>query len=54
MAVTKDGISTERIENSEHMASIPIDLDDPHRGALEDNPERAEKLSWRLVLAVMV
>lgn len=33
---------------------IPLDLDDPHRAAIEDNPERAEKLTWTTLLAVIV
>ncbi len=33
---------------------IPLDLDDPHRAALEDNPVRAEKLTWTTLLAVIV
>jgi hypothetical protein len=36
------------------MVEIPLDLDDPHRAALEDNPERAEKLTWTTLLAVIV
>ncbi|KAK5382343.1 hypothetical protein LTR20_006024 [Exophiala xenobiotica] len=35
------------------MVEIPLDLDDPHRAALEDNPERAEKLTWTTLLAVI-
>jgi hypothetical protein len=31
----------------------PLDYDDPHRAALEDNPERAEKLSWSVILSVL-
>jgi hypothetical protein len=33
---------------------IPLDLDDPHRAALEDNPEHADKLTWTTLLAVIV
>ncbi|KAJ9643789.1 hypothetical protein H2204_001934 [Knufia peltigerae] len=33
---------------------IPLDLDDPHRAAIEDNPERAEKLTWTTLLAVII
>ncbi|KAJ9618122.1 hypothetical protein H2204_013169 [Knufia peltigerae] len=32
---------------------VPLDLDDPHRAALEDNPEHAEKLTWTTLLAVI-
>ena len=32
-----------------------LDLeDDPHRAALEDNPEKAEVPSWSTLLAVLV
>ena len=33
---------------------VPLDLDDPHRAALEDNPEHAEKLTWTTLLAIIV
>lgn len=33
---------------------IPLDLDDPHRAALEDNPDKAERLTWTTLLAVIV
>jgi hypothetical protein len=49
------------VAESQHLeASQPleetssIDWDDPHRAALADNPEKAEKLSWSTILAVMV
>jgi len=32
--------------------SPPLDLDDPHRAALENNPEHAEKLTLQVGLAV--
>ncbi len=41
------------IRHVEH-STVPLDLDDPHRAALEDNPEHAEKLTLSTVLAVMV
>jgi len=34
--------------------TIPLDLDDPHRAAIEDNPEEAKKLTPSTVLAVAV
>lgn len=40
--IHKEKVSAEPIEDSVQVVSIPVDLDDPHRGALEDNPERAE------------
>lgn len=54
--------STERIEHVSvpHEAhsvgryDVPIDLDDPHRAALDDNPEHAERPSIKTLLAVMV
>lgn len=33
---------------------MPLDFDDPHRAALEDNPEQAEKLTLSTALAVLV
>lgn len=32
----------------------PLDLDDPHRAAIENAPEKPEKLSLTTVLAVLV
>ena len=32
--------------------SPPLDLDDPHRAAIEANPEHAEKLTLQVALAV--
>ncbi|KIX99239.1 uncharacterized protein Z520_04815 [Fonsecaea multimorphosa CBS 102226] len=32
---------------------IPLDLDDPHKAALEDNPEKAETLTWTTLLAIV-
>jgi len=34
--------------------AIPLDLDDPHRAAIEDNPDEAKKLTPSTVLAVAV
>ncbi len=33
---------------------VPLDLDDPHKAALEDNPEKAETLTLRTLLAILV
>ena len=44
---------THPVQHVEH-TTVPLDLDDPHRAALEDNPEQAEKLTISTVLAVMV
>lgn len=62
MAAEKsDGSQLEVIEparsTARHLQSdydIPTDLDDPHRAALEENPEHAEKLSLNTILAVLV
>ncbi|KIV87065.1 hypothetical protein PV11_02636 [Exophiala sideris] len=35
------------------VVEIPLDFEDPHRAALEDNPEKAETLTWRTLLAVL-
>jgi len=35
-------------------SSPPINLDDPHRAALENAPEHAEKPSLQTILAVIV
>ncbi|KAH0828427.1 putative major facilitator superfamily transporter [Fonsecaea pedrosoi] len=32
---------------------IPLDLDNPHQAALEDNPEKAETLTWPTLLAIL-
>lgn len=54
------GIETEVMEQPRSevrhmpMDHIPLDLDDPHRAALEDNPEKAETLTWTTLLAVAV
>lgn len=34
--------------------SPPLDFTDPHRAALEDNPEHAESLNFRTLAAVVV
>lgn len=51
-------IDAERSSNEEsamHLEHhIPLDLDDPHRAALEDNPDKAERLTWTTLLAVIV
>lgn len=44
----------DRIEDSNEMKALPSDFEDPHFGAVEDNPERAERPSWRLILAILV
>ena len=33
---------------------IPLDLDDPHKAALEDNPEKAETITLTTFLAIAV
>lgn len=33
---------------------VPLDFEDPHRAALEDNPQHAEKLTTKTLLAVFV
>jgi hypothetical protein len=50
-----EAIEPSRSEVRHHDASdIPLDLDDPHRAAIEDNPEKAETLTWTTLLAVLV
>ena len=44
----------QHVENQDRQPAIPTDLDDPHRAALEENPEHAEKLTWVTTLAVIV
>jgi hypothetical protein len=41
-------------EETAHIEHAPLDLDDPHRAALEDNPDHRENLSLPLILAVIV
>lgn len=40
----------------EHARSdhVPIDLDDPHRAALDDNPSQAQRPPLKTILAVLV
>ncbi|KAL2423684.1 Trichothecene efflux pump TRI12 [Exophiala dermatitidis] len=45
-------VSQPRHGHSDHFEHIPLDLDDPHRAAIEDNPEKAETLTWTTLLAV--
>lgn len=46
------GTQTERKEaDSEHREQLGYD--DPHRAALEDNPEHAEKLTWSVALSAL-
>ncbi len=47
----------EQVENSNfetHKRDVFELEDDPHRAALEDNPEVAERPSWSTCLAVLV
>lgn len=36
------------------LEALPVDLDDPHRAALENNPDHAERPSLATILAVLV
>lgn len=38
----------------ENYDNVPVDFEDPHRAALEDNPQHAEKLTTKTLLAVFV
>lgn len=38
----------------DHMEEAPVDLDDAHRAALENNPDTVETPSLSTILAVMV
>lgn len=51
LEVTEPTRSTARHVRHDH---IPTDLDDPHRAALEENPEHAERLTLTTILAVIV
>jgi hypothetical protein len=42
----------EHVETND--AASTIDWDDPHRSALADNPDKAEKLSFSTMMAVLV
>ena len=44
------GPSTDHIERKGRY----VEDDDPHKAALEDNPDHAEKLSWSTCAAVFV
>ncbi|KIW90309.1 uncharacterized protein Z519_08953 [Cladophialophora bantiana CBS 173.52] len=39
--------------HQQHVEDVPLDFIDPHRAALENNPEHAEKLSLSTILAVV-
>jgi hypothetical protein len=55
MGTQQDISRGEHIEDAEARKVNTLDLeDDPHRAALEDNPEVAEKPSWSTCLAVFV
>lgn len=41
-------------EKPQYAEDVPLDFIDPHRAALEMNPEHSEKLSWSTILAVVV
>lgn len=41
-------------DKQQHVEDVPLDFIDPHRAALEMNPEHSEKLSWSTILAVIV
>jgi len=42
------------VKSEQHVDDVPLDFIDPHRAALENNPEHAEKLSLSTILAVVV
>ena len=52
------GSTDDHIDHNNHddhiKGNMPLDFDDPHRAALEDNPERAQKLTLSTALAVLV
>jgi hypothetical protein len=43
-----------QIHHVETYGQVPLDLDDPHRAALENNPEHSAKLSFKSLMAVNV
>ena len=47
-AVTDDDMAITHVED------VPLDLDDPHRAALEQNPNAAEIPSLKSILAIIV
>lgn len=51
MATPQDGESEAKQKQSEHNEFLGYD--DPHRAALEDNPEHAEKLTWSVALSAL-
>jgi len=58
MANTTKGASTSHSEVAMEKAALEhrefTQDDDPHRAALEDNPEHAEKLTWTVILSALV
>jgi hypothetical protein len=51
---TKDRIANTTALHLETNDIVPLDFEDPHRAALEDNPQHAEKLTTKTLLAVLV
>lgn len=41
-------------EKAQHDDDVPLDFIDPHRAALEMNPEHSQKLTLSTILAVVV
>ena len=46
--------STHHDEHMNNLTELQIELDDPHRSALEFNPEHAQRLTLPTILAVVV
>jgi MFS family permease len=47
----EQGNAEDKAANTEHQEFLGYD--DPHRAALEDNPEHAEKLTWAVALSAI-
>lgn len=53
-----NGIASHHIANDDtainHVETIPLDLDDPHKAALEENPDTPEIPPLSSILAIIV
>lgn len=54
MAALSDPSRKPEVEMYHEEQRTSLDLDDPHAAAVEDNPDRPEKLTWTVVFSVIV
>jgi MFS family permease len=51
MKETNTTVQPSEADNAQR--ELPLGWDDPHKAALEDNPEHAEKLTWTVILSAL-